>query len=399
MIIEPKIRGYVCVTSHPIGCAQHVREQIEAARAAAPLPHPPRRVLVVGSSTGYGLAARIVAAFGAGAETFGVFYERAPSNGRPASPGYYNALAFEEEAAAVGLPAGSLNGDAFSDDVKDQVMDRLEKEMGPVDLVIYSLAAPRRNDPRTGETYKSVLKPIGQSFRGKTVDTDKNQVQEVAIEPANQEEIEATVKVMGGEDWERWIGALAERGLLAPGFRTAAFSYLGPEVTWPIYRDGTIGRAKEDLDRAVEALNERYRELGGEAVVAVNKAVVTQASSAIPVVPLYVAVLFRVMKEKGLHEGCVEQMIRLFGEKLSAEGSLPVEEDGRVHLDDREMREDVQEEVRRLWPLLHSDNLEELTDYAGYRREFLRLFGFEVDGVDYREDVDPEKALVGGSAW
>lgn len=400
MIIQPKVRGFVCVTAHPGGCAANVKEQIEVARSQGGVAEGPRRVLVVGSSTGYGLSSRIEAAFGCGADTFGVFFERPPSNGRPASAGYYNAAAFEAEARAAGLYAGSLNGDAFSDELKEKAAARLQAEMdGPIDLIVYSLASPRRTDPRTGETYKSALKPIGTDFQSKTVDTDKDLVHEIGIEPAVEDEIESTIKVMGGEDWQRWIDCLASKGLLSDGFKTVAYSYVGPELTWPIYKNGTIGRAKEDLDRAAAEIASGYAGRNAGAYVAVNKAVVTQASSAIPVVPLYISILFKVMKEKGIHEGCIEQIARLFRDRLYAPGGVELAQDGRVHIDDLEMREDVQAAVAEIWPSVTTETLRELSDYDGYQADFLKLFGFGVEGVDYGLETDPETALPGGGDW
>ena len=400
MIIEPKVRGFVCVTAHPEGCAANVQEQIEIARSRGAVSGGPRRVLVVGSSTGYGLASRIEAAFGCGASTFGVFFERPPSNGRPASAGYYNAAAFERAARTAGLYAGSLNGDAFSDEMKEKAAARIRAEMdGPIDLVVYSLASPRRTDPRENRTYKSVLKPIGTRFESKTVDTDKDLVHEIAIGPAEESEIESTVKVMGGEDWQRWIDCLAEKGLLADGFRTIAYSYVGPELTWPIYKNGTIGRAKEDLDRAAGEIMETHADSNPFAGVAVNKAVVTQASSAIPVVPLYISILFKVMKEKGIHEGCAGQIARLFRDRLYAADGPVLAEDGRLHVDDLEMRADVQAAVAEVWPSIGTANLRELSDYEGYQADFLKLFGFGVEAVDYGRDLDPETALPGGKDW
>ncbi|MGE9290096.1 MAG: enoyl-ACP reductase FabV [Puniceicoccales bacterium] len=397
MIIEPKVRGFVCVTSHPEGCAANVKEQIEVARAEGKVADGPKRVLVIGSSTGYGLSSRIQAAFGCGAETFGVFFERPASNGRPASAGYYNAAAFEQEAEKAGLYAGSLNGDAFSDELKEKVVERLKKEMGPVDLVVYSLASPRRTDPRTGETFKSCLKPIGQSFSSKTVDTDKHLVHEIGIEPAGDTDVHSTIKVMGGEDWERWMECLAQNDLLADNFKTISYSYIGPEVTWPIYKNGTIGKAKEDLDRAAEEITEKYSDKNGKAYVAVNKAVVTQASSAIPVVPLYISILFKIMKEKGTHEGCIEQIVRLFRDRLYGSDSVELGEDGRIHVDDLEMKPEIQAAVAGIWPTIETENLRELSDYEGYQSDFLKLFGFGVEGVDYTVDIDPETALKGGN--
>tara|TARA_R100000027_G_scaffold34143_1_gene24966 strand:- start:1608 stop:2804 length:1197 start_codon:yes stop_codon:yes gene_type:complete len=396
MIIEPKIRGFVCVTAHPDGCAANVKEQIEVARAGGKVADGPKRVLVIGSSTGYGLSSRIQAAFGCGADTFGVFFERPASNGRPASAGYYNAATLEAEARKEGLYAGSLNGDAFSDELKDKVIERLKKEMGPIDLVVYSLASPRRTDPRSGETFKSCLKPIGQSFSSKTVDTDKDLVHEIQIDPADGEDVHSTIKVMGGEDWERWMECLAENDLLADNFKTIAYSYIGPKLTWPIYKNGTIGKAKEDLDRAATVITDQYKNLGGEAYVAVNKAVVTQASSAIPVVPLYISILFKIMKEKGTHEGCIEQIVRLFRDRLYGGNEVELGDDGRIHVDDLEMKPEIQAAVAEIWPLITSENLKELSDYMGYQNDFLKLFGFGVDGIDYTRDVDPDTALPGG---
>ncbi|MBC2603662.1 enoyl-ACP reductase FabV [Puniceicoccus vermicola] len=397
MIIEPKVRGFVCVTSHPEGCAANVKEQIEVAQASGKVTDGPKRVLVIGSSTGYGLSSRIQAAFGCGADTFGVFFERPASNGRPASAGYYNAAAFEQEAQKAGLYAGSLNGDAFSDEMKEKVVERLKKEMGPIDLVVYSLASPRRTDPRTGETFKSCLKPIGQSFSSKTVDTDKDLVHEIGIEPAGDTDVHSTIKVMGGEDWERWMECLAENDLLADNFKTIAYSYIGPEVTWPIYKNGTIGKAKEDLDRAASVISEKNSAKSGKAYVAVNKAVVTQASSAIPVVPLYISILFKIMKEQGTHEGCIEQIVRLFRDRLYGSDSVELGDDGRIHVDDLEMKPEIQEAVAKIWPTIETENLRELSDYEGYQSDFLKLFGFGVEGIDYTVDVDPETALPGGN--
>lgn len=400
MIIQPKVRGFVCVTAHPEGCAANVKEQISVAQNRGKVEGGPKRVLVVGSSTGYGLSSRIEAAFGCGAETFGVFFERPSSNGRPASAGYYNAAAFEMEAKAAGVYAGSLNGDAFSDDLKEAAAARMKAEMsGPIDLIIYSLASPRRTDPRNGETYKSTLKPIGTDFESKTVDTDKNLVHQIAIEPAVEEEIESTIKVMGGEDWQRWIDCLAGHGLLAEGFKTVSYSYVGPEVTWPIYKNGTIGRAKEDLDRAASEIVQSFSEKRAEAYVAVNKAVVTQASSAIPVVPLYISILFKIMKEKGIHEGCIEQIARLFTDRLYSGDAVSLGDDGRIHVDDLEMQEDVQSAVAAKWPAVSTENLNELSDYSGYQEDFLKLFGFGVAGVDYEKEIDPETALPAGENW
>lgn len=387
MIIKPKVRGFVCVTTHPTGCAVNVRNQIDYVRSRPKIATGPKRALILGASTGYGLGSRINAAFGAGAGTVGVFFERAPADKRPATAGWYNSVAFEREAHAAGLFARSLNADAFSDDARARAID-LVKEMGPVDLIVNSLAAPKRTHPKTGDTFKSVLKPIGETYHGRTLDTDRGLVTDVTIEPATDDEIRETVAVMGGEDWEMWIDALASAGLIAPGCRSIAYTYIGPKLTWPIYRDGTIGRAKEDLERAGREIDRRLKETGGSACVAVMKAVVTQASSAIPVVPLYISLLFRIMKEKGTHEGCIEQTQRLF-ERLYAVAPPAVDDKKRIRLDDWEMQDDVQAEVDRLWPTITTENLNDLTDFKGYQEEFLKLFGFGLPAIDYDAEVEP----------
>lgn len=393
MIIQPRIRGFLCVTTHPEGCARNVRDQIDAVRGA--VVQGPRHALVIGASTGYGLASRIAAAFGAGAATTGLFFERPPSQKRPGTAGWYNTAAFHAAAEAEGLWARSINGDAFSDAARERTVELLREAPAPVDLVVYSLAAPRRTHPRTGVTHQSVLKPIGEPYTSRTVDTDRGVVTDVTIEPATEDEIRDTVAVMGGEDWEFWMDALLEAGVLAEGARAVAFTYVGPRLTWPIYWEGTIGRAKKDLERAASAIDARLRERGGRAVVSVMKAVVTQASAAIPVVPLYMSTLFRVMKEKGLHEGCIEQARRLLAERLPAGGDVVVDETGRIRLDDLEMRDDVQAEVEAIWPTITTENLRERTDFDGYRAEFLRLFGFGRDDVDYDADVDPAVDIPG----
>ncbi len=387
MIIKPKVRGFVCVTTHPAGCAENVREQIDYVRSKPKLAAGPKRVLVVGASTGYGLGSRINAAFGCGAATVGIFLERPPVENRPATAGWYNSVAFEQHARAAGLFARSLNLDAYSDEARARTIEVL-REMGPVDLVVYSLASPKRTHPRTGETHKSVLKPIGTTYHGKTVDTDRAVVGEVTIEPADDAEIRETIQVMGGEDWEMWIDALDGAGLLADGCRSVAYTYIGPRLTWPIYKDGTIGRAKEDLERAGRAIDAKLAARGGGALVSVMKAVVTQASSAIPVVPLYISLLFKIMKAKGTHEGCIEQTQRMFA-RMYGGGEMPLDEKGRLRLDDWEMQADVQAEVDRVWPSITTENLRSLTDFEGYQSEFLRLFGFGMPGVDYDADVNP----------
>lgn len=393
-VVSPRVRGFVCITSHPEGCAAHVREQISYVKSRPAIKNGPKNVLVIGASTGYGLASRISAAFGAGANTFGVYFERPSSNGKPASAGWYNTAAFEAEARKADLYAASANGDAFSSELKTQVIDRLKKEMPQIDLVVYSLAAPRRTDPVTGEVYKSVLKTVGEPFVSKNLDTDKKIVNEATIEPANAEEITATVKVMGGEDWKLWMEALDEAGLLAEGCQSVAYSYIGPSLTWPIYKDGSIGQAKKDLYAKAKEIDAILKIKRGRAFVSVNKALVTQASSAIPVVPLYISILFKVMKAKGLHEGCIEQIQRLFETQMYNDNFLAFDESGLVHIDDWEMREDVQKEVFEIWPKITTENLTELADLDGYQSEFLKLFGFGVDGVDYSQEVEVEVPIA-----
>ncbi|MGC3992404.1 MAG: trans-2-enoyl-CoA reductase family protein [Chthoniobacteraceae bacterium] len=389
MIIKPKIRGFICVTAHPAGCAEHVREQIEYVQSNGPIASAPKRVLVVGSSTGYGLASRITAAFGGGAQTLGVFFERAGEADRPATAGWYNNAAFESAAKSAGLYAKSINGDAFSDAIKQQVVETIKADLGQVDMLVYSLASPRRTHPKTGVTHKSTLKPVGETFTSKTVDTDKGLVTPVTIEPAGGEDIADTVAVMGGEDWQMWVDVLSAAGVLAEGFTTVAYSYIGPVLTWAIYRNGTIGRAKEDLENTAHALEKQLAPIKGRAFVSVNKALVTQASSAIPVVPLYISLLYKIMKEKGLHEGCIEQIYRLFKTQLYGGATTTPDEKGRLRVDDWEMRDDVQAAVAELWPTVSTENLAEISDIAGYRAEFLKLFGFGIPGVDYEAEVNP----------
>ena len=393
MIIQPKIRGFICVTAHPVGCSAHVQQQIDYVRSKGSLSDMPKRVLVIGSSTGYGLASRIVPAFAGGAATIGVFFERPSENGKPASAGWYNSCAFENAAKTAGLYAKSINGDAFSDEIKAKTVELIKKDLGTVDLIIYSLASPRRTHPRTGETYKSVLKPLGNAFTAKTVDTDKGLVTDITIEPASEQEISDTVQVMGGEDWEMWIDALEKGGALSKGAKTVAYSYIGPDLTWAIYRNGTIGRAKEDLEATAQRIHQKLSAGGGSAYVSVNKALVTQASSAIPVVPLYISLLYKVMKQKGMHEGCIEQIQRLFAERLCNGASVQLDESGRIRIDDVEMLPDIQAAVAGLWPSVTTENLPQISDIQGYREEFLRLFGFGLPGVDYDSDVTPEMTL------
>jgi enoyl-[acyl-carrier protein] reductase/trans-2-enoyl-CoA reductase (NAD+) len=395
MVIKPKIRGFVCITAHPQGCAAHVQEQINLIKSRGPLKNGPRNVLVIGASTGYGLASRIAAAFGAGANTLGIFFERPSEEDRPATPGWYNSIAFTDAARAAGLKALNLNGDAFSDDIKRQAIDLIRREMGPIDLIVYSLASPRRTHPRTGAVHKSVLKPVGQSYTNKTVDTDKGIVSQITIEPANEAEIADTTAVMGGEDWEMWIEALLAEGLIAPGATSMAYSYIGPEVTWAIYKNGTIGLAKNDLERAARKIDAGLKAHGyGRAFISVNKALVTQASSAIPVVPLYISILYKIMKANGTHEGCIEQIQRLFATQLYGGTGLKFDDQGRVRIDDWEMRPEIQAEVARIWPQVTTENLASFTDIAGYRSEFLKLFGFGIPGINYEAEVEPHLPLT-----
>ena len=388
MIIKPRIRGFVCITSHPKGCAAKVRQEIDVAQAAKK-EGGPKKVLVIGSSTGYGLSSRIATAFSHNAATLGVFFERPSMKGKPASAGWYNSVAFEQAAHEAGLYAKSINGDAFSNEIKAQTIETIKADLGQVDLVVYSLASPRRTDPKTGETYRSVLKPIGESFTNRTLDTDKNLVTEVTIDPAEGDDVTHTVNVMGGQDWELWMDALDDAGVLAPGAKSVAYSYIGPEITWPVYTNGTIGQAKKDVERAAAAITEQH---DCAAYVAVNKAVVTQASSAIPVVPLYISILIKVMKAKGTHEDCIEQMVRLFNERLYGD-DLQLDSAGRIRVDDWEMEPDVQQAVADIWPGITSETLCAQSDYAGYQKNFLNLFGFELPGVDYGEDVEVELDL------
>jgi enoyl-[acyl-carrier protein] reductase/trans-2-enoyl-CoA reductase (NAD+) len=388
MIIKPKVRGFICTNAHPQGCAANVQEQINYTQAKGPVAGAPKKVLVLGCSTGFGLASRITAAFGGGAATLGVCFEKPPTEDKTATAGYYNTSAFHDAALAAGLYAHTINGDAFSDACKEQVIDEIKSSLGKVDLVIYSLASPRRTDPKTGEVFNSVLKPINQVYTSKNLNTDTLKISEVSIEPANEQEIAQTVKVMGGEDWELWMDALQSAGVLAENCKTVAYTYLGDKLTWPIYGKATIGKAKEDLDRAAKALNYKMQSLGGSANVAVLKAVVTQASSAIPIMPLYLAILFKVMKEGGTHEGCIEQIQRLFKECLYS-SSPRVDDAGRFRVDELELSREVQSKVEEIWPQVTEENLFELTDFKGYKEEFLRLFGFGIKGVDYDAETTP----------
>lgn len=390
MIVQPKVRGFICTTAHPEGCQAHVQTWIDYTKKQAPISahKRPKKVLVIGSSTGFGLASRIAAAFGAGAATIGVFYEKAAVGKRTASAGWYNSAAFEHEAAEQGLYAKSVNGDAFSDQIKQQVIDLVKQDwQGNIDLVVYSIASPRRVHPKTQVVVNSVLKPIGDVYHNKTVDIVNGEVTEVSIDPASEQDIQDTVTVMGGEDWQMWIEALLRENLLAEGAKTVAYTYLGPQLTHAIYRQGTIGKAKEHLEATAVELDDVLKDkLNGQAVISVNKALVTQASAAIPVVPLYISLLYKVMKQKGLHEGCMEQMWRLFADRLYGDG-LQYDEQGRIRVDDWEMRDDVQSAVRDLWAQVDTGNLEDIADLQGYRDDFYRLFGFGIDAVDYDKDV------------
>jgi len=388
MIVTPRIRGFICTTAHPTGCAKHIADQIAVVKARGPIANGPKKVLVVGSSTGYGLSSRIAAAFGSDAATIGVFFEKPAEEDRCGTTGWYNSAAFENEAKAAGLYARSFNGDAFSDAMKAEVIAAIKADLGQVDCIIYSLASPRRVHPKTGEVFKSVLKPIGSaSYTNKNLNTTTGVVNEVTIDPANDDEIAQTTAVMGGEDWEMWIDALLEAGVIANGTQTVAYSYIGPEVTWPIYKNGTIGRAKEDLERVQKVLDGKLAAIQGKAWVSVNKALVTQASSAIPVVPLYISLLYKVMKAEGTHEDCMEQMDRLFRERLY-NGNPQPDEAGRIRVDDWEMAPAVQALVGQRWNEVTTENFAQLGDFEGYQSSFLRLFGFGLEGVDYDADVD-----------
>ncbi|MCL2916866.1 enoyl-ACP reductase FabV [Shewanella litorisediminis] len=392
MIIKPKIRGFICTTTHPVGCEANVLEQINLTKARGPIVNGPKRVLVVGSSSGYGLSSRIAAAFGSGAATIGVFFEKPGTESKPGTAGWYNSAAFDKFAKAEGLYSKSLNGDAFSHEAKAKVIELIKADLGQIDMVVYSLASPVRKLPDSGELVRSSLKPIGQPYSSTAVDTNKDTIIEASVEPATEQEIADTVTVMGGQDWELWLNALDEAGVLADGCKTVAYSYIGTELTWPIYWHGALGKAKMDLDRAAHALNDKLAAKGGSANVAVLKSVVTQASSAIPVMPLYIAMVFKKMRAEGLHEGCMEQILRMFSERLyKADGSAPeVDEDNRLRLDDWELREDIQQHCRDLWPQITTENLPELTDYFEYKAEFIKLFGFGIEGIDYDADVNPE---------
>ena len=392
MIIEPRMRGFICTTAHPDGCAQNVKNQIEYIKSKGKIEGA-KRVLVIGASTGFGLASRITSAFGSDAATIGVFFEKPPSEGKTASPGWYNSAAFENEATQAGLYAKSINGDAFSNEIKQQTIDLIKQDLGQIDLVIYSLASPVRTHPVTGVTHRSVLKPIGDTFTNKTVDFHSGKVTDISIAPCEGDDIENTVIVMGGEDWKMWIDALKNANLLAENFTTVSYSYIGSSLTEAVYRKGTIGRAKDDMEATAFSITESLQDIHGKAYVSVNKALVTQASSAIPVIPLYISLLYKTMKEKGIHEGCIEQIQRLYAERLYSGKPIPLDEKGRIRIDDWELRDDVQEIVARLWKDATTESLPENGDLLGYRNDFHNLFGFGFSGVNYAAEANEMVAV------
>ena len=394
MIITPKMRGFICLTSHPTGCEQNVMNQINYVLSKGVVDGP-KRVLVIGASTGFGLASRITSAFGSNASTIGVFFEKPAIEGKPATPGWYNSAAFDKLALAKGLYAKSINGDAFSNEIKQKTIDLIKQDLGQIDLLIYSLASPVRTNPVTGITHRSVLKPIGQSFTNKTVDFHTGIVSSITIEPCSEEDVKNTVAVMGGEDWEMWMDALLKENLLAKNALTVAYSYIGPALTEPVYRKGTIGMAKDHLEKTAFVIGDKLKPIGGKAFVSVNKALVTQASSAIPVIPLYISLLYKLMKEKGLHEGCIEQIYRLFKDRLYTGGAIPTDEKGRIRIDDWEMRDDIQSKIAELWALSTTESLPQLGDLEGYKNDFLNLFGFNVGSINYDADVNEVVEMVG----
>ena len=389
MIIKPKTRGFICTTTHPTGCEANVAEQIARVKKDGAIDNAPKNVLVIGASTGYGLASRITAAFGGGAATLGIFLEKPARETKPGSAGWYNSAAFEKAAHAEGLYAKSINGDAFSNEMRSKAIETIKQDMGKIDLVVYSLASPVRKMPDSGEVIRSVLKPIGEVYKATAIDTSKDTIINAEIEPATEDEIKDTVTVMGGQDWELWINALKDADVLADGVKTVSYGYIGTEITWPIYWHGALGKAKEDMDRAAGVLRETLSSVNGSANMAILKSVVTQASAAIPVMPLYLAMGFKVMKELNIHEGCIEQINRMFRTQLYKNGDVQLDDNARIRMDDWELRDDVQNKVKAIWPEVTSENLYELSDYQGYKDEFLKLFGFGVDGVDYEADVNP----------
>lgn len=389
MIIKPKIRGFICTTTHPEGCSANVREQIEYTKKQGEITQGSKRVLIIGASSGYGLASRITAAFGSGAATIGVFFEKQGTERKAGTAGWYNSAAFDAEAKAAGIYAKSLNADAFAHETRNKTIELIKEDLGQVDLVVYSLASPVRKMPDSGELVRSCLKPIGQTYRSTAIDTNKDTIINAEIEPATDEEIDATVTVMGGQDWQLWIEAMTEAKVLAQGCKTVAYSYIGSDITWPIYWDGALGKAKQDLDRAANEINAQVQELGGQANIAVMKSVVTQASSAIPVMPLYLSMCFKVMREKGLHEGCIEQVYRLFSTGLYGT-TAEMDEQRRYRMDDWELKPEVQTACKELWSKITTENLFKLTDYELYKNEFIKLFGFGISSINYDIDVNPE---------
>lgn len=388
MIIAPKVRGFICTTTHPTGCFEHVKQQIEITKKQGIVENGPKKVLVIGASTGYGLASRITAAFGSGAATIGVFFEKPGTDKKPGTAGWYNSAAFDKYAKESGLYSKSINGDAFSDECRKAVIDLIKADLGQVDLVVYSLAAPVRKMPDTGEVVRSSLKPIGEVYKSTAVDTNKDEIINAEVQPATEEEVANTVKVMGGQDWELWIKALSEAGVLANNVKTVAYSYIGTDLTWPIYWHGALGKAKEDLDRASSAITASLSGINGHAYVAVLKSVITQASSAIPVMPLYISMVFKIMRNLGIHEVPIDQINRMFRTRLN-QANMTLDDKNRIRMDDWELRDDVQQACRDLWPKITTENLKELTDYQQYKDEFLSLFGFGFDNVDYNADVNP----------
>ena len=390
MIIKPKTRGFICTTAHPVGCAENVKEQIRITQQQGAVDGGPKKVLIIGSSSGYGMASRVTAAFGSGAATIGVFFEKPSTEKKTGSAGWYNTAAFDAEAKKAGLYAKHVNGDAFSNEAKQKTIDLIKEDLGQVDLVVYSLASPVRKVPGTDDLVRSCLKPIGETYRSTAIDTNKDIIIEAEVEPATEQEVKDTVTVMGGEDWELWMNALIDADVLSEGCQYVAYSYIGTSITWPIYWDGALGKAKMDLDRAAKAIDSKLKGSNGGANVAVLKSVVTQASSAIPVMPLYISMVFKVMKEAGIHEGCIEQINRLFRTQLFNGGAEQnLDDANRLRLDDWELRDDVQQQCVDIWPAVTTENLFELTDYASYKEEFLNLFGFELASVNYDDDVNP----------
>ena len=387
MIIKPKVRGFMCITSHPLGCDANVKEHIDYIKKQQVFDGP-NRVLVIGASTGYGLAARITAAFGSGASTLGVFFEKPGSEKKTASAGWYNSAAFHKYASSESLYAKSINGDAFSDEIKQKVIEIIKADLGQIDLVIYSLASPRRQHPKTGEVFNSTLKPIGKDVTLRGINTDKEEIQEFNLSAASEKDITQTVAVMGGEDWSLWLKSLNDAGVLAEGASTSAFTYVGEKATWDLYWNGTIGRAKQDLDKKVKDISKMLAPINGTARVAVLKAVVTQASSAIPIMPLYLSLLFKAMKKKGTHEGCIEQLYRLYTECLYSE-TPRLDDVGRLRVDELEIQPEIQDELSNAWSNITTENLHKLTDFKGYKEEFIKLFGFGVSDINYDAEVDP----------